>query len=86
MKTTVHFDNPLQPILQAELGRGNRVLEVSEWPPSCRKLVLLERPFRTRHPLAPGVAFETLNDPRYWKAEYRFEVAPGVWECLACGF
>ncbi|HBP1105790.1 hypothetical protein ACET47_08540 [Pseudomonas aeruginosa] len=86
MNTIAHFNNPLQLILQAELGLGNRIREVSEWPPHCRKLVLLDRPFKTKHPLASGVEFEKLNDPHYWMAEYRFEVEPGVWECLACGF
>lgn len=85
-KSTAHFTGPLQLILQAELGRGNRIREASEWPPNCRMLVLLDRPFQRKHPLAPGVSFEKTNDPHYWKAEYRFEVAPGVWECLACGF
>jgi hypothetical protein len=60
--------------------------EVSEWPPRCRKLVLLERPFKRKHARAPGVEFEKLDDPHYWKAEYRFEVEPGVWDRLACGW
>lgn len=85
--TTTRFDNPLQPILDAELGHGNRIREVSEWLPHCRKLVVLDRPFKRKHTLSHGVEFEELNDPRYWKAEYRFEVEPGVWECIsACGF
>lgn len=83
-KMTARFDNPLQQILEAELDGGNRVREVSEWLPRCRKFVLLERSFKRRHLLAPGVEFESLNDPHYWMAEYRVEVEPGVWECLAC--
>lgn len=85
MNTPVHFQSPLQLILQEELGCGNRIREVSEWPPHCRRLVLLKRPFNRRHPLPPGVEFELLNDPHHWMAEYRAEVAPGIWECLACG-
>ena len=85
-KPTVHFSSPLQVILQAELARGNQVRDASEWPPHCRMWVLLDRPFRRRYPLAPGVLFEKTNDPHHGKAEYRCEVAPGQWECLACGF
>lgn len=86
MKTTTHFHNPLQLILQAELGSGNSIRETSEWPPHCRVLVLLDRPFKRRYALQPGVVFRKVNDPHYWKAEYAFEVEPGLWECLACGF
>jgi hypothetical protein len=84
--TDNHFRSALQSILQAELARGNRIRSAGPWPPTCRLLVLLDRPFRRRYALAPGVGFENLNDPHYWKAEYRAEVEPGVWECLACGF
>lgn len=86
MMTPPHFRSPLQAILQAELGSGNRIREASEWPPLCRMFVLLDRPFRRRYPLPAGALFEKTDDPHYWKAEYRFEVEPGRWECLACGF
>ena len=41
---------PLQAILEAELARGNRVLDKGAWPPHCDLLVLLARPFRKRYP------------------------------------
>lgn len=73
----------LQSILLAELARGNKIREVGDWPPKCRLFVLLERPFKKKHALAPGVVFEKLDDPHYWQAEYRYD--DGI-ECLACGF
>ncbi len=73
----------LQSILLSELARGNRILEVGDWPPKCRLFVLLERPFKRKYALVPGVAYVALNDPHYWQAEYRY--GDGV-ECLACGF
>lgn len=83
---TAHFVGPLQTILQAELARGNPIRSADPWPPHCRLLVLLDRPFQRRYPLPPGVLFKKVDDPHYWKAEYSFEVEPGLWECLACGF
>lgn len=85
-KTPAHFSSPLQSILQAELARGNPIRSADPWPPHCCMLVLLDRPFQRKYPLAPGVTFKKVNDPYYWKAEYNFEVESGVWECLACGF
>lgn len=73
----------LQAILDAEIARGNSILSVGDWPPDCRLFVQLARPFRKGYPLPPGIAYVALNDPHYWKAEYR--TADGA-ECLACGF
>lgn len=81
-----HFSSPLQLILQAELISGNSIRSASAWPPRCRMLVLLDRPFQRKYPPAPGVEFKKSDDPHYWKAEYNFEMEPGLWECLACGF
>jgi hypothetical protein len=72
---------PLQAILEAELARGNRVLYLGEWPPHCDLFVLLARPFGKRYPLRPGLVYEVIGDPHYWKAEYRHGR-----ECLACAF
>lgn len=72
---------PLQAILKAELARGNRVLDRGEWPPHCDRFILLARPFGKRYPLIAGLAYELLDDPHYWKAEYRHGR-----ECLACAF
>ena len=73
----------LQAILDAEIARGNTILSVGDWPPDCRLFVQLARPFRKRYPAPPGIIHATLNDPHYWKAEYR--TVDGA-ECLACGF
>ena len=72
---------PLQAILEAELACGNRVLDLGEWAPHCDLFVLLARPFGKRYPLRPGLAYEVIGDPHYWKAEYRHGR-----ECLACAF
>ena len=72
---------PLQAILEAELARGNRVLDKGAWPPHCDLLVLLARPFRKRYPLVAGLAYDVVDDPHYWKAEYRHGR-----QCLACAF
>ena len=74
---------PLQSILMSELARGNSILSVGDWPPKCRLLVNLARPFRKKYALAADVEYEAINDPHYWKAEYRYK---GGLECLACGF
>lgn len=86
MKKGTYFLSPLQRILADELGSENRIREASEWPPHCRMLVLLDWPFKHQHPLEHGVSFKEMDDPHYWKAEYSFEVEPGLWECLACAF
>lgn len=72
---------PLQAVLEAELARGNRILERGDWPPHCDLFVLLARPFRKRYPLVAGLAYNVVDDPHYWKAEYRHGR-----ECLACAF
>lgn len=80
------FNSPLQLILQKELGSGNTILEIGEWPPKCRKLVILTYPFKRKYALVPGLTFEKTNDPHYWKAEYNWQIGPEEWDCLACGF
>lgn len=74
---------PLQSILEAEIARGNSVVEVSSWPPKCRLLVLLRRPFCMRYDTPEGVEYAHVNDPHYWNSEYRLT---GSEEVLACGF
>lgn len=74
---------PLQAILEAELEAGNEVEEVSSWLPKCSLLVILRRPFREAHPQSFDVQFVEVNDPHYWKAEYRYR---GGSQVLACRF
>lgn len=73
----------LQVILDAELAAGNYIAEVSAWPPKCSLLVILGRKFRTKPILTADVTLHEINDPHYWKAEYRY--LGGV-QSLACKF
>jgi len=72
---------PLQAILDAEFAHGNWVLDTGAWPPDCDVFVLLARPFCKRYPLAAGLAYEAIDDPHYWKVEYRHGR-----QWLACAF
>lgn len=73
----------LQAILEAELARGNAIVSVGDWPPTCRLFVMLARPFAKRYRTPPGIAYTEPKDPHYWRAEYALE---GGAECLAGGF
>jgi hypothetical protein len=74
---------PLQAILDAELSAGNEVVEASSWPPKCELIVILRHPFRRAHATSEDVEFAEINDPHYWKAEYRYN---GGMHTLACRF
>lgn len=74
---------PLQAILMSELSRGNSILSVGDWPPDCHLFVMLARPFKKKYATVADVEYDAVNDPHYWKAEYRYR--NGL-ECLACGF
>ncbi len=75
---------PLKAVFEAEIAAGNAFKEEwFDWPEGWHS-VLLMRPFGTpiRRDLA-GVEFVNINDPHYWKAEYRDF---GNCEVLACMF
>jgi hypothetical protein len=72
---------PLQRLLDAELQAGNRIVEVSSWPPKCKLLVILEHRFRNVETVSSGVTFHELHGPHYWRAEYRYDDGA---EVLAC--
>lgn len=74
---------PLEQILSAELDAGNAIAEISAWPPRCHLLVILKYPFRGKYATSEDVQFETINDPHYWLAEYRYQ---GGIQTLACRF
>jgi hypothetical protein len=77
----VDFVSPeLAALLAEELASGNRIAEVSDWPPECRKLVILEYRFSRVHDVT-ALEFREVNDPHYWFSEY---VADGGAEVLAC--
>lgn len=70
----------LNTILQNEISQGNNIVELSQWPPHCEKLVILEQPFHKPYD-ANGVNHNILNDPHHWYAEY---ITHDATECLAC--
>lgn len=74
---------PLQTILDAELLAGNRIVEVTDWPPKCELLVILARNFLSKSILAEDVSFHKIDDPHYWKSEFRYK---GGVQVLACRF
>ena len=75
----------LQPILDAELAAGNSVADRgAAWGEPDGVMVLLRRPFRAEVRVPPpGVTLADVNDPHYWKSEYRCAAHRHV---LACGF
>jgi hypothetical protein len=74
----------LGPILAAELAAGNAVRETGPAPGTNGMLVLLGRPFRTTPNVLPAeVYLVPVNDPHWWKSEYRCKLHPHV---LACAF
>ena len=74
---------PLHVILSRELAAGNEIAEISAWPPKCSLLVILKHAFRSPRHTGPEVELVEVNDPHYWKAEYRYR---GGDQVLACGF
>ena len=74
----------LYALLEGELAAGNAVRETAPAPGSIGILVLLTRSFRaTPEPLPANVFLVAINDPHWWKAEYRCKLHPHV---LACPF
>jgi len=79
----VRFENEaLNKVFQAELAAGNRIVEQTNWPPKCQKLVILEFRF-SRHYDFEGLHYREVSDPHYWFSEYG--VASGK-EVLACRY
>lgn len=79
--TTMAF--PLQAILDAELAAGNRIVEVTDWPPKCELLVILARDFLTKSTEDADVSLHQIDEPHYWRAEFRYR---GGLQVLACRF
>ena len=78
---SLHKD--LREILNLEFKFGNRVFETSEgWPSKDSVLVILYKPFLKKHKTGSAI-YHKVNDPHYWKAEYRVS---GVNHILACKF
>tara|TARA_R110000850_G_scaffold183462_1_gene309025 strand:- start:1696 stop:1965 length:270 start_codon:yes stop_codon:yes gene_type:complete len=79
----VAFENSaLNARLQAELASGNEIAGVSDWPPACKRLIILAYRFTVEHDAA-GLTLREMNDPHDWFAEYNVD---GGAEVLACRF
>jgi hypothetical protein len=74
----------LTSLLEAELNAGNAIRESGHAPGSDGTLVLLTRSFLAQpQALPPEVTLVPVNDPHWWRAEYRCKLHPHV---LACPF
>ena len=71
----------LNKILKLEVGLGNEIAEDTDWPPTCKKLVILTKRFSQIYPLNTEIEYQEINDPHYWFSEYRTSDST---ECLAC--
>lgn len=62
----------LRDLLARELCVGNEIREISTgWPKSTSILVALKHVFKADNPSPPsGIAYNELNDPHYWFAEF----------------
>lgn len=59
----------LNMIFQAELEKGNEVVEETSWPPKCKKLVILKNRFQISYEI-DNVDYRKIQDPHYWDSEY----------------
>jgi hypothetical protein len=75
----------LRVLLDAELKAGNRITDTSKgWPKPNSIFVLLAEPFKAMPaPLPPGVNHVDVDDPHWWKGEYKHTPTGHV---LACRF
>jgi hypothetical protein len=75
----------LRVLLEAEVAAGNQVAETSKgWPLPDSIRVLLNAPFyNSPEQLPPGVRLVDVNDPHWWKQEYK-HLASG--SALACRY
>ena len=73
--------NALNRILELEIGLGNEIVEDTEWPPKCKKLIILKNRFSQSYSSNSKIEYHELNDPHHWFSEYR---TIDVRECLAC--
>jgi hypothetical protein len=73
----------LRVLLEAEIAAGNRVAETSKgWPLPDSVWVLLSAPFHnTPEQLPPGVKLVDVNDPHWWKQEYKHLASGSVLAC-----
>ena len=80
------FTGRLKRILTSELRAGNHIAETwhGDWPSPGAIAVVLSRPFLTPVKMnLPGIVFNHVNDPHYWKADYH-DTKRNLY--LICGF
>ena len=73
---------PIKEICRKELKKGNRLVETSEGWPTKGITLWLKNDFHSDY-TSDSVTFLELNDPHYWKNEYRDTSAGDV---IACKF
>lgn len=72
----------LNTIYELELAADNKVVEDTQWLPTCVKLVILERRFQRQY-VDQRLQYREIDDAHYWFSEYGCEDTK---EVLACRF
>jgi hypothetical protein len=84
-KVVEGFHGILKEILDAELEAGNAIIEswCGDWPVGV-SVVFLKESFKTAiQKNLENIEFRNINDPHYWKAEYKDKINK---QMLICGF
>ena len=77
------FSEALKIILNAEIKRGNEIVETSKgWPNDDTIIIFLKKPFLGIYQ-AENVDYRNIDDKHYWKAEYSDKLTNHI---LACKF
>lgn len=88
-KVVKQFKGILKEILESELKAGNKIVETYEskdgaFPMPNATMIFLGSPFKAAIQRdLPGVVFNEINDPHYWKSEYFDEASR---QFLCCKF
>ncbi|MEM0543913.1 hypothetical protein WFZ85_14980 [Flavobacterium sp. j3] len=77
------FSEALKIILNAEIKRGNEIVETSKgWPNDETIIIFLKKPFMGIYQ-AENIDYRNIDDIHYWKAEYSDKLTNHI---LACKF
>lgn len=77
------FSERLKSILDNEIKLGNKIWWTEKDWPKNGITILLNYQFSQRYHLFPGIEYEEINNPHYWKAQY-FDSSTN--HILACNF
>lgn len=78
------FSERLKNILNNEIKLGNEIVWTEkDWARKNEITILLKYQFSQRYHLFPGIEYEEINNPHYWKAQY-FDSSNS--HMLACNF